>query len=139
MVIMNNKMIKLWTCPECGRQFERVGQAHSCRVFPLAEHFKGKPAGKLLYEKLKSGLKKQIGSFKIESLECCIHFRTVSTFAAVRIYKNKIKLDFASNHKIESSRLHQFVQFSANRYLYYIDIYCQEDIDEELMKKKAIY
>lgn len=125
---------KLWTCPECGRKFERKGQSHSCKIVPFDKHFEGKPFGKELYKKLKDGLKQKIGYFKPESLECCIHFVSTFTFAAVKIYKEKIRLDFTLNHKLESERIIQSVKMSPNRYLHYMEIIRENEIDEELMK-----
>lgn len=132
-------MSVLWTCPKCGRQFIRHGQTHSCNRFPLAQHFEGKPSGKLLYEKFKRAVKEQIGSFKIESLECCIHFVSTFTFVAVKIFKDKIRVDFSLSRKIKNRRISHSFQMSANRYLYVIDILDEKDIDEELIEwiKKA--
>jgi len=123
----------LWTCPKCGRQFARRGQSHSCRAFPLEKHFEHKPAGRLLYEVLRKAVKRHIGDFKIESLECCIHFVSRFTFAAVKIYKDKIWVDFSLSRKIKNKRIIQSVQMSANRYLYAVDIIKEDDIDEALM------
>jgi hypothetical protein len=99
----------------------------------LEKHFEYKPAGRLLYEVLRKAVKRQVGAFKIESLECCIHFVRIFTFAAVKIYKDKIWVDFSLNRKIKNKRIIQSVQMSANRYLYAVDIMKEEDIDEELM------
>jgi hypothetical protein len=126
--------IKLWSCPQCGRQFERKSQPHSCRPYLLAGHFKGKAAGRLLYEKLKKAVKNEMGSFKIESLACCIHFVSTFTFAAVKIFKDMIRVDFSLSRKIKSKRIGQFLQMSAHRYLYVVDIFNEDDIDEELLK-----
>jgi hypothetical protein len=126
--------IKLWACPKCGRQFERQGQSHSCKAYPLELHFKGKPEGKLLYEKFKRAVRSQLGSFKIESLECCIHFVSTFTFAAVKIFKDKIQVDFALSRKLKSKRFDRFLQMSANRYLYYFDISDADEIDDELLE-----
>jgi hypothetical protein len=126
-------VIKLWKCPKCGRQFERKGQAHSCRHFPIEQHFEGKREGKLLYEKFKRAITKQVGSFKTESLECCIHFVSTFTFAAVKILKDKIRVDFTLTHKLKSNRIKQFLQISANRYLYQVDISTEDEIDEKLV------
>ena len=128
------KILNLWTCPECGRKFERKGQAHSCKTFALALHFKDKLTGKLLFEKFKQAVLSQVGPFKVESLECCIHFVTTFTFTAVRIQRNKIKVDFSLNKKVKNKRIKQSTQMSANRYLYAIDILKAEDIDAELME-----
>jgi hypothetical protein len=124
----------LWTCPTCGRKFERKGQAHSCEPFPLSQHFKGKPLGKNLYETLIQSIKKGVATFKIESLHCCIHLVSTFTFAAVKIYKNKIQVEFSLNKKIESKRIKRIVQTSAHRFLYYADVMNAEDIDKELIE-----
>jgi len=125
--------VLLWTCPECGRQFQRRGQSHSCKAFPLEQHFAGKPAGRLLYEQFKKAVKKQVGAFKIESLECCIHFVATVTFVAVKIFKSKIQVDFSLADRIKDKRLKMPVQMSAHRYLYYVDIIMEDEIDAELM------
>lgn len=129
----NIKLIKLWTCPQCGRQFERTGQSHSCRPFPLKQHFDGKPRGRLLFGKFKQAFKKRTGSFKIESLACCIHFVSTFTFAAVKILKDKIRVDFSLDCKIKRKRIQKSVRMSANRCLYYVDVNSDNEIDEELM------
>jgi CRISPR/Cas system-associated exonuclease Cas4 (RecB family) len=124
---------ELWTCPNCQRQFERQGQMHSCKVFPIEQHFEGKPAGTLLYEKLKEAVAKQLGSLKVESLECCIHFVHTSTFLAVKILGNKLQIDFSLGRKMEHKRIVKFTQMSAHRYLYYVDILTETDIDDEVL------
>jgi len=129
----NADIKKLWTCPKCGRQFERRGQSHSCRSYPLEKHFERKTKGRLLFNKLKKELRGQLGPFKIESLECCIHFVGTCTFAAVKIFRDRIRVDFSLSRKIENKRIGRFVQLSAHRYLFDVDIGCEEEIDEELM------
>ena len=124
---------KLWTCPECGRQFERHGQSHSCKAFPLEKHFEHKPAGRLLFDVLKQAVISRVGAIKIESLECCIHFVSTFTFAAVKILKDKIRVDFSLSRKISNRRIVQSIQMSAHRYLYVIDVMTEDEIDEELM------
>jgi len=133
-VKFKSEKIKLWKCPECGRQFQRKGQSHSCKYYPLEQHFAGKEKGEALFTLLKKVLKKNVGPFKIESLSCCIHFVSITTFLAVKIFRNKIRIDFTLDHKINSRRPYQFLQISANRYLYYIEVTKEEQLDDELME-----
>lgn len=128
------KTINLWTCPKCGRQFEKKNQSHSCKLFPIEQHFKNKDKGKLLYDKLEVAVRRMLGSLKIESLECCIHFVSTFTFAAVKIFKNKIRVDFALSHEIKNERIKQYMQLSSNRYLFYIDIVSEDEINNELIE-----
>ena len=125
---------ELWTCPKCGRQFERQGQSHSCRPYALEQHFIQKETGRLLYEVFKKAVEKQVGAFKIESLECCIHFVSTSAFVAVKIFKDKIRVDFSLSSPLKNERFSQYIQMSAHRYLYYVDITTVDEIDDELMR-----
>ena len=126
-------LAKLWTCPECGRQFERPGQVHSCKIFSLEQHFEGKPVGKALYDYFEQAVTRSTGPFKIESLECCIHFVGNFAFVAVKILTDKIRIDFSLARKIKSKRFGKHVQMSAHRHLYYVDIEKEDEIDPELM------
>jgi Domain of unknown function (DUF5655) len=123
----------LWNCPRCGRRFVRQNQSHSCKPFPLEKHFEGKPVGKALYEKLKTAIRNRLGTFHIQSLECCIHFDHLITFAAVKIAKDKLTLEFSLDHKLNNKRCSKCVQLSAKRFLHYIPIVSADEIDDDLL------
>jgi hypothetical protein len=137
----NKSGLLRWTCPNCGRQFQRRGQSHSCKLFNLKQHFEGKPQGKHLYQHLKKEIHEQIGPFKVESLHCCIHFVSIYTFAAVKIFKEKIQLEFGLTHKIKSSRITKVQKISTTTYLHFSSISTPQEIDEELLNwiKDAYY
>ncbi len=124
---------QLWKCPKCNRQFERHNQAHSCRSYPLELHFERKETSRKLYKILCEKIKENLGLYKIESLECCIHLVNTFTFAAVKILKHKIKIDFALNRIIKNKRLVQSIKMSEHRFLYCVEIAKEEEIDNELM------
>jgi Domain of unknown function (DUF5655) len=124
---------KSWKCPQCGRSFERHNQRHSCKLYPLERHFEEKAGDKMLYDKLIQAIRKEIGSFNIQSLECCIHLESSFTFAAVKIAASKIELHFGLRHKVSNKRFKKVIQLSANRYLYYVDICKADEIDAELL------
>ncbi|WP_026898257.1 DUF5655 domain-containing protein [Daejeonella oryzae] len=130
---MKQESEKLWRCPKFSRQFHRNGQTNSCRIFALEQHFHNKPTGKILFEEFKSAVNKSLVSFKIESLKCCIHLVNVNTFAAVKVFRNKIRVDFSLSRLIENKRIKKSIQMSAHRYLYHVDIFEAEEIDKELM------
>ena len=126
-------MAKLWTCPKCKRKFEKTGQTHSCTIYPVAKHLKGKEVGKRLYNALTTKMKKEIGKFRVESLPCCIHFVSTYTFAAVYALRDKIRIHFTLSHKLDSPRIGRFSHVSGKRYMYSIDIKDEKEMDKELM------
>lgn len=132
---MRNKsdITELWECPKCGRQFTKINQSHSCKQYPLEQHFIEKSNGELLYKKLKLNVEKTMNRFKIESLECCIHFVSTFTFAAVKVFKDKISIDFSLNHKVINKRIKQITQMSKNRFVHCIDVFTETEINAELV------
>ena len=132
----------MWTCPKCKREFLKNNQSHSCVLYPLENHFKGKEEiAKPLFAELVNSIEKNIGSLKIESLPCCIHLVSSYTFSGVWAFKDKIRIDFRLNNIISDPRVFKEERMSKNRYLYYLDIKDKEDIDDELIAwlKKSYY
>jgi len=127
-------MKELWTCPKCRRQFEKKNQVHSCNLYPLDKHFKGKErVARPLYDKLTEQIEENIGALKVESLPCCIHFLSTYTFGAVYALRNKIRVTFTLNRKVENPRIKKFSQMSNTKYLYAVDLGSLDKIDEELI------
>ena len=121
----------MWSCPKCKREFSKNNQSHSCVVYPLANHFKDKPFGEGLFKELV----KKLDSIKfiIDSVPCCIHLVSKSTFCAAWIGKNKMKIDFKLDTVLKNKRFSKVLKMSANRYLYYMEIKTKEEIDKELI------
>jgi len=78
-------------------------------------------------------LENTMDSFKIESLACCIHFVSTFTFAAVKVFKDKISIDFSLNHKVINKRIKQITPMSKNRFLHCIDVFTETEINAELV------
>lgn len=126
-------MKKLWKCPKCKREFAKEKQMHSCTIYPVEKHFKNKEYSFGLYNKLKKKMREGIGDYKIESLPCCIHFVKTYTFGAVFALKDRIRISFGLEHKIETKKKHSYYQISKNRHYYRVDILNEKELDKELI------
>ena len=131
--------MKKWKCPKCKREFEKQGQGHSCRTYPVKKHFERKELARKLYAKLKSSIIKNIGPTKIESLPCCIHFVRKFTFAAVFPMKDRIRITFATTAPIKNKRIKNSMQISKNRFYNVTEVSDYKEIDKQLidMLRKA--
>lgn len=123
----------MWKCNKCHRSFAKNNQSHSCVVFPLEEHFKNKENQREFFNHYIDFIRKNIGDFKIEAVPCCIHLVSTYTFSAVWVMKDKIRIDFMLPDKLTSKRITKIEQPSANRYVHYLEIEKEEDLDEELL------
>lgn len=126
-------MKKLWQCPKCKREFAKTKQQHSCKFYPIEKHFENKEYAWELFGYLKKQIEKNIGSLKIESLPCCIHFVSSYTFGACWALKDRIRIDLRLDKKITTKKIHKMIKISPNRYMYYFDILKKEEIDSELL------
>lgn len=129
-------MVSIWKCPKCGRYFQRRKQQHSCTVYPVEKHLKGKDFARSLYDMLMKKIRKEAGDFKVESLPCCIHFVKPSnafTFAAVYALRDRIRIHFGLNREVRSPRIDKSAKISASKYMYSIDIKDAKEMDGELI------
>ncbi|MBP6922121.1 hypothetical protein KBB69_02175 [Candidatus Dojkabacteria bacterium] len=124
----------MWQCPRCKREFKKKSQSHSCVIYPIEQHFKGKDYSRDLFEKLVKEIEEEVGKIKIESLPCCIHLVSNYTFSGVWLLRDKIRLDFRVDYQIDSERIIKQEKLSTNRNLYYVELKDEEDIDKELLK-----
>jgi hypothetical protein len=132
--INNIKGKTMWKCEVCKREFLRKNQAHSCVYYPLENHFKNKEkVAKPLFDELIKAIEKNIGPVKIESLPCCIHLVGSYSFGGVWALKDKIKIDFRTNFKIEDPRVLKELKISPTRYMYHLEIKDKTDIDAKLL------
>lgn len=123
----------MWKCNKCHRLFTKVNQSHSCVIFPLDEHFKNKENQRNLFNTYIDFVRLNVGDFKIEVVPCCIHLVSTFTFSAVWIMKDKIKIDFMLLEKLSNKRIIKIEQPSANKYVHYLEIENENELDEELI------
>lgn len=124
----------MWTCPKCGRIFEKTRQSHSCHIVPLGQHFQHKDQARELYDRLLDKVNEQIGRCRVISLPCCIHLFGRYDFLAVLPKKDKIEIRFASDQKLKNPRVKQSIPTSAELYKICLDIEKKEEMNAELLR-----
>lgn len=124
----------MWTCPKCGRIFEKTKQPHSCNKVPLDFHFKNKAKAKELFDYLVKTIDTKIGKCQIISLPCCIHLFGKYDFLAALPKKDRLEIRFGINRKLDNPRLKQSVPISTSNIKNCIDITTKEEINNELIK-----
>lgn len=124
----------MWQCPKCNRTFKKNNQYHSCKIHTQEEHLENKDSSiKELYFELLNIIKKEIGTYNIDSVECCIHLVQQSTFAAIKVQKSNLKVSFVSKEAINSKRIIKQEIYSTNRTNNTLKVSKIEEIDKELI------
>ena len=124
----------MWTCPKCGRIFNREGQQHSCKKVPLESHFTGKQRAKELYDAVADRIGKEIGPVKTISLPCCVHLFGTYDFVALLPKKDKLEIRFALDRELKDSRIYTTVPLSKSSYKNCLYVWSKDEIDDELIE-----
>lgn len=81
-----------WTCPDCGRVFNRANTKHSCGTGDRAAMLAGKPADLVaLYERLERAARSH-GAVEVVVKDRYALFRTTRIFADVVFMKDALRL-----------------------------------------------
>ena len=129
---MPNEGTGNWICPNCGRNFARKNQSHSCELFSIKEHHlkKATPLTIQLYNKFVS-IFQDFDPILIEPLKNIIAIKKNSQFLTIQIQKMALKIIFRSHTLFSSPRLILMpVQEKLNYYRFKIQK--MDEIDEEL-------
>lgn len=124
----------MWTCPKCGRIFQKAAQPHSCHKIPLEQHFKNKDKARELFDFLVKQINTKIGKCQIISIPCCIHLFGNYDFLAILPKKDRLEIRFSLDRKLNISRIKQCVSMSAKVFKNCLDITTIKEIDKELIK-----
>lgn len=123
----------MWSCPRCHREFNKVGQSHSCKTKMLDEHFKNKELAQELFSALIEAARAKVGACTIISLPCCVHLLGTYDFLAALPRKDRLEIRFALRRRLESSRVIQSVQLSKQSFKVCINLRSPDQIDDELI------
>jgi len=123
----------MWTCPKCGRIFNKTDQPHSCHKIPLEDHFKKKDKAKELFDFLVKQINTKIGKCQIISIPCCIHLFGNYDFLAALPKKDRLEIRLSLDRKLITPRLKQSAPMSSTIFKNCIDITSTKEIDEELI------
>lgn len=100
----------VWTCPDCGRKFNRARVKHSCGTGDRAAMLANKPADLVaLYEELER-LARSYGTIEIVAKDRYALFRTTRIFADVVFMKDALRLALQLDRVIDHPLFFKTVQ-----------------------------
>ncbi len=133
---MVSRVDPLWVCPLCGRTFRTANKNHSCGVFALADHFKGKDIRvSQVYQRLVDTLN-TFGPVKVFPVKTRIVFQAGEgvQFAAAIPHKNWLEVIawLAAPGAARHPHLARIEMHIFRDYGHIFRLERPEDLDEEL-------
>jgi hypothetical protein len=123
----------LWRCPECGREFAKPRQWHSCLTQDLADHFHGKnPTVRTIFDRLLNELR-AIGPVRVDAVKTSINLISKHHFGGVKVRRNYLRIGFLAEAPIRSSRIVHSEHLGPSRVAHSVEIHSVDEVDEELV------
>ena len=130
---MTPRRAKLWKCPDCGRNFVKKNQAHSCRAHTIDHHFRGKnPQRRQTYELLLARLR-EFGPLRVDAVQSSINLVSKYHFGGVSVRKNHLRLGFLSDGVIDDERVIKRQRQGPNKVSHWVVLRSPGDVDPKLM------
>ena len=136
---MTRQRTKLWRCTNCGREFAKRNQWHSCLAHTVAGHFRGKdPQVRQTYELLLTRLR-EFGPLRVDAVKSSVNLVSKYHFGGLSVRRNYIRLGFLSCEVIENERIIRIQKQGPNRVSHWVRLRSPSDVDGRLMSwlKKA--
>lgn len=122
-----------WQCPDCGREFARANQWHSCLRSTVETHFKDRdPILRETYDELIRKLE-AIGRLQVDAVKTSIILGSHAHFAIVYPCQRHLVLEFLADHKIQSERIYRSQALGTARVSYFVKLVEPADVDDELL------
>ena len=122
-----------WKCPDCGREFARHNQSHSCDVTNIDDHFQDKdPQRKATYEALIAELD-SLGGFRVDAARTGIHLISRHHFGSMRVQKTALRLSFVLDDALDGPRFVRVEKVFPNSVNHTVRLVSPDDIDDELL------
>ena len=121
-----------WICPICNRTFHKANQPHSCELYSVEMHLKGRDENIIkAYNKLMLVVN-GFGLLQISPTKHAIIIASRSSFLALKIKKNILDIEFLLSHEINEFHVYKTFRVSKNRVAHFIRIDRPDQIDEQL-------
>jgi hypothetical protein len=129
---MKSERASNWKCPECGRSFSKVKQAHSCKVVSVESHFaKAEPHLRALYSQIEAILE-ALGPFDVAPTKSGITMRAKRSFAAVKVQRQALRVEFLLPRVLKNSRMRKTEVLSPRLVAHHLEVRSVADLDAEL-------
>ena len=122
----------LWTCPNCGRSFANVNQAHACQSTTVDEHLADKSGHAVaIYEEVVSALEDS-GDFRIHPQRSRISFISRMTFGGVALAREWADLSFILPAPLDSDRVRKLELYGPTSWGHTVRLLSPADVDGEV-------
>ena len=122
-----------WTCPDCGRTFQRNRQSHECApALSLNQYFATGPEWERpIFEAVRAHLE-SLGPMLIEPVSVGIFIKSNGTLVQLRPKTKWVAMSFPLSHRLTHARITRKPIVSGRKIYHFVNLTSDADVDDEL-------
>jgi hypothetical protein len=127
-------MAQAWTCPDCGRQFGKANQGHTCSPgLTIDEYFAtGPPHERPIFEAVMKHVSKACPDTHVEPVQVGIFFKRGPTYAELRPRDRWVTLSLGLSQKVVHRTIARKVVDYNGRWYHYFNLRAPDDVDDDI-------
>ena len=126
-------MVDLWRCPNCGREFARPRQWHSCFVASVEDHLEGLTSRTRDAFTALSDVLSDIEGVRVDAVKTGITLMTDRAFGYVAVRRHHLDLQLRFDDERGLDRARRVERVGTQSWAYEFRIERPDDVDAELV------
>ncbi len=123
-----------WTCPTCGRRFQRTGQTHVCDTTTVEDHLRDKDAAVVAIFHAFSQAVQDAGPFEYSPIKAQVGFRgRKRIFAGVRLAGRGLEGYLDLPRSVDSSRFRNVSPYTRRLFVHRFVLTSVDQLDAEFI------
>jgi Domain of unknown function (DUF5655) len=128
----SDKPAPAWTCPTCGRSFQRTGQSHVCGTVTVEDHLKGKPRAVVALFHAFAKTVQAAGPAACAPVKGQVGFRGQKRiFAGVKLTSRGLEGYLDLPRRVDSPRFRRISPYTRRLYVHYFLLTDADQLDAE--------
>jgi hypothetical protein len=121
-----------WSCPTCGRSFQRVGQSHVCGTTTVEEHLSGKPPAVVTLFHAFAQAVQAAGPVAYAPVKGQVGFRGQKRiFAGIKLTNRGLEGYLDLPRRVESPRFRRIAPYTKRLFVHYFVLTDVDQLDPE--------
>ncbi len=129
---LGGRLPRAWTCPTCGRSFQRTGQSHVCGTVTVEDHLRDKPPAVVELFHAFAQIVQSAGSVAYAPVKGQIGFRGEKRiFAGVKLTQRGLEGYLDLPRRVDSPRFRRIAPYTKRLFVHYFILIDIAQLDQE--------
>lgn len=130
--VPSDLLVRAWTCPTCGRSFQRTGQSHVCATTTVEDHLQGHPPAVVALFHAFAEVIQAAGPAAYAPVKGQVGFRgRQRIFAGVKLTRRGLEGYLDLPRRVDSPRFRHIAPYTRRLFVHHFVLTSADQLDAE--------